>query len=71
MTQSILAGIMIALAAGIYLIVSGLLGANYCIADMVYMYLAATNEMFIPMTTAIFYATIGNVIGASIIPYSQ
>ncbi len=48
-----------------------LFGANHCIADMVYMFLAATNETFVPMTTAIFYTTIGNIIGASIIPYSQ
>ena len=62
---------MIALAAGIYLIVGGPHGTNHCIADMVYMYLAATNETIVPMTTAILYTTIGNVIGASIIPYSQ
>lgn len=48
-----------------------LFGANHCIADMVYMCLAATNETIVPMTTAILYTTIGNVIGASIIPYSQ
>lgn len=48
-----------------------LYGANHCIADMVYMMLAATNETIVPMITAISYTTIGNVIGASIIPYSQ
>jgi nitrite transporter NirC len=48
-----------------------LFGANHCIADIVYMFLAADTETFVPMTTAIFYTTLGNVIGASIIPYSQ
>ena len=62
---------MIALAAGVYLIVGGPFGANHHVADMVYMCLAATNETIIPMTTAIIYTTLGNVIGASIIPYSQ
>lgn len=48
-----------------------LFGANHCIADMVYMFLAADTETFVPMTTAIFQTTIGNLIGASLIPYSQ
>lgn len=47
-----------------------LYGANHCIADMVYMCLAATSETIAPMITAIINTTIGNVIGASIIPYS-
>ena len=47
-----------------------LFGANHCIADMVYMCLAATSETIAPMITAIINTTIGNVIGASIIPYS-
>lgn len=48
-----------------------LLGANHCIADMVYMFLAATEVTFAPMVTAILCSTIGNIIGCNMIPYSQ
>jgi formate/nitrite transporter FocA (FNT family) len=48
-----------------------LLGANHCIADMAYMFLAATEATFAPMVTAILCSTIGNIIGCNMIPYSQ
>ena len=46
-----------------------LLGANHCVADMAYLFLAA-DESFIPAAIALIFTTIGNVIGCNLIPFS-
>lgn len=48
-----------------------LFGANHCVADMVYMSLAATTETLGPAITALFFTTIGNLIGTNIIPFAK
>lgn len=48
-----------------------LLGANHCVADMAYMFLAATTENIIPAIAALLCTTAGNIIGCNLIPYSQ
>lgn len=45
-----------------------LLGANHCIADMVYTLIAATPETIGPGIAALIWTTIGNVIGCNLIP---
>lgn len=48
-----------------------LLGANHCVADMAYMFLAADPKILLPASAALLCTTAGNVIGCNIIPYSQ
>ena len=48
-----------------------LLGANHCVADMAYMFLAANEELLLPASAALLFTTAGNVIGCNLIPYSQ
>lgn len=48
-----------------------LLGANHCIADMAYMFLAADTKILLPASAALLFTTIGNIIGCNLIPYSQ
>ena len=48
-----------------------LLGANHCIADMAYMFLAADTKILLPASAALLCTTAGNIIGCNIIPYSQ
>lgn len=45
-----------------------LLGANHCIADMVYTLIAATGETLLPAITALMCTTFGNIIGCNLIP---
>lgn len=81
MIKSIMAGFMITLAAAIYLTVGGalgasvasfiLLGANHCVADMAYMFLAADPKILLPTSAALLCTTAGNIIGCNLIPYSQ
>ena len=46
-----------------------LLGANHCVADMAYLFLAA-DETFVSAAVAIVFTTIGNIIGCNLIPFS-
>ena len=46
-----------------------LLGANHCIADMVYTIIAATGETVLPAITALLFTTFGNIIGCNLIPF--
>ena len=48
-----------------------LLGANHCVADMAYMFLAADTKILLPASAALLFTTAGNVIGCNLIPYSQ
>lgn len=48
-----------------------LLGANHCVADMAYMFLAADTKILLPASAALLSTTAGNVIGCNLIPYSQ
>ena len=48
-----------------------LLGANHCVADMAYMFLAADTKILLPASAALLFTTIGNIIGTNVIPYSQ
>ena len=48
-----------------------LLGANHCVADMAYMFLAANLKILLPAFAALIFTTIGNIIGTNIIPYVQ
>lgn len=48
-----------------------LLGANHCVADMAYMFLAADTKILLPASAALLCTTAGNVIGCNLIPYSQ
>ena len=48
-----------------------LLGANHCVADMAYMFLAANPKILLPAFAALIFTTIGNIIGTNIIPYVQ
>lgn len=45
-----------------------LLGANHCVADMAYMFLAADTKILLPASAALLFTTIGNIIGTNIIP---
>lgn len=48
-----------------------LLGANHCIADMAYMFLAANTKIILPASAALLCTTAGNIIGCNIIPLIQ
>ena len=48
-----------------------LLGANHCVADMAYMFLAADPKILLPASAALLCTTAGNIIGCNLIPYSQ
>jgi formate/nitrite transporter FocA (FNT family) len=48
-----------------------LLGANHCVADMAYMFLAANPKILLSAFAALIFTTIGNIIGTNIIPYVQ
>lgn len=48
-----------------------LLKTNHCVADMAYMFLAASEEIILPALTALMFTTIGNLIGTNIIPLSN
>ena len=48
-----------------------LMGANHCIADMVYILIAITAENWYPTVMALVYTTIGNIIGCNLIAVTQ
>ena len=48
-----------------------LLGANHCVADMAYMFLAADTKILLPASAALLCTTAGNVIGCNLIPLAQ
>lgn len=48
-----------------------LLGANHCVADMAYMFLAADTKILLPASAALLFTTVGNIIGTNIIPMCQ
>ena len=45
-----------------------LLGANHCVADMVYTTIATSSETWVPAGVALIWTTIGNIIGTNLIP---